>query len=282
MQQVTASMKSISAPPRNLEKHILRSYSTLRWAMAGLGLILPPFLVFGGINEWWWLPSPLAVQDSLSAYYHAVPECTVLGGVYRDLFVGFLAAISACLIIYSGFGKLENWLLNLSGFFLLGVAFFPTAWPTQQLSESCVTEPFEASQLLGLPVSIHAASAVLFFISITAVNLFTAMDVVEFHEEKAERIQDEQQKRQLLKKVSFWKCIYRVAKFLMPISIGSVLLLRLLGVIDQRFILWIEWFGIWAFSIYWVLKSIEILRSDVDIDILKGKVERNPISRKLC
>ncbi len=108
-------IRKISEPPPSLSKHILRSYSVLRWTMGVFGLILPPLLVLGGLSSLWWLSAPLEVQNSLSAYYHAGSAdlgCTALEGVYRDLFVGLLAAISACLIIYSGFGRMSSKLLD--------------------------------------------------------------------------------------------------------------------------------------------------------------------------
>jgi hypothetical protein len=97
----------IFSSPDKLDDHILRSYSVLRWFMVGFGFVLPVLLVVGGINGWW-LKEPLPVQDSLSDYYHAGNPCMPFQGVYRDLFVGLLAAIGFCLIIYTGFGKLEN------------------------------------------------------------------------------------------------------------------------------------------------------------------------------
>ena len=281
-------IKKITAPPDSLEKHILQSYSTLRWAMGGLGILLPLLLVLGGLLSLWWISAPLDVQNSLSAYYHAGSAglgCTALEGVYRDLFVGFLAAISACLIIYSGFGTLENWLLNFAGVFLAGVAFFPTGWPEKQLLNACTDisgfQSFEASRLLGLPISIHTASAVLFFISITAVNVYTAMDTVKLLEENAKKSQDPAQKLKLTQQAKFWRRVYSIVKFLMPIAIGFVLLLSLLGITGDRFILWIEWSGIWAFSLYWLIKSIEILRSGVDFKMIEGQVKRDSRDRQL-
>lgn len=251
--------------PDHLDAHILRSYSVLRWYMVGLGLILPLLLVFGGLNSWWWLSEPLAVQNSLSAYYHAGSSCEASNGVYRDLFVGILTAIAACCVIYSGFGKLENWLLNIAGLCLAGVAFFPTDWPEPQILGTCQAKPefvdYIPSQLLNLPISIHFIAAILFFITIMAVNICTAMNTVEI-------IEDTDKK-------AFWTAVFSVARYLMPIAIGSVLLLRLAtgtSLIGNRLVLWIEWAGIWAFALYWLLKSIEILRTKVDIDVANGKV----------
>ena len=251
--------------PDHLDTHILRSYSVLRWCMSILGFILPLLLVFGGLNSWWWLAEPLPVQNSLSAYYHAGSICTSLDGVYRDLFVGCLAMIGICSVIYSGFGKLENWLLNIAGICLIGVAFFPMGWPEPQVLASCQAIPgfqvFEASKMLGLPLAIHFIAAIIFFIAIMVVNIYTAMDTVKLIEDDDKR--------------ALWTIIFSVARFLMPISIGLVLLLWLAtgtSIIGDRLILWIEWAGIWAFSLYWLLKSIEILSSKVDIDIATGKV----------
>jgi hypothetical protein len=165
----------ITNPPKHLDTHILRSYSTLRWCMAVLAFMLPLLLVLGGINSLWWISSPLAIQNSLSAYYHAGSTCAASVGVYRDLFVGILAAISFCLIIYTGFGKLENWLLNIAGVCLACVAFFPMDWPESQVLSRCQETPgfvaFTSSKLLGLPsVSIHGASASVFFCNYSGID----------------------------------------------------------------------------------------------------------------
>jgi hypothetical protein len=228
--------------------------------MVGFGIVLPLLLVLGGINSLWWLKEALPVQDSLSAYYHAGNACFPFQGVYRDLFVGLLAAIGFCLVIYTGFGKLENWLLNIAGVSLLGVAYFSIDWPNSAAIDSCRMipsfQPFKASLLFGLPVSIHTFSAVIFFLAITLTNVFTALNTVE--------IIDDRDKQRL------WRNVFQVFRFIMPVSLGIVLLL-LRG--DRRLVLWLEWAGIWAFSIYWLLKSVEILSTKLDVDIVNGKYE---------
>jgi hypothetical protein len=258
-------MMQITDPLERLDTHILRSYSTLRWCMGIFSFMLPLLLVVGGMNHLWWISTPLAIQNSLSAYYHAGYACMASDGVYRNLFVGILAAISFCLIIYTGFGKLENWLLNIAGICLAGVAFFPMDWPEQQTLAACQPIPgftgFTSSKLLGLPVSIHGASAFTFFLAITLVNVCTAMDTVEI-------IQDVQKQK-------FWCMVFSVARFLMPLSLLLVLLLSMAtgtSIIGDRLILWIEWVGIWAFSFYWLLKSIEILSTKADLDMINGNV----------
>jgi hypothetical protein len=259
---IKQTIERITDPPQ-LDKHILGSYSTLRWCMGFFALLLPLLLVVGGINNLWWIPTPLEIQNSLSAYYHAGSTCTALGGVYRDLFVGILGALSLCLFIYRGFGKLEDFLLNIAALSLACVAFFPMDWPEPQKLIECRETPgfvaFTSSKLLGLPISIHFAAASIFFIMLILVNILTAMDTVD-------SITDAKKKR-------FWIRIYRHSRWLMPISL---VLVWLLGLITrtERLVLWLEWAGIWAFAIYWLLKSIEILSTKIDEDmILSGKVK---------
>ncbi|MEL6232633.1 MAG: hypothetical protein AAFR24_22235, partial [Cyanobacteria bacterium J06627_3] len=167
---------------------------------------MPLLLVFGGLNSWWWLAEPLPVQNSLSAYYHAGSSCTSLDGVYRDLFVGCLAMIGVCSVIYSGFGKLENWLLNIAGICLIGVAFFPMGWPEPQVLTSCQAisgfQEFEASKMLGLPLAIHFIAANNFFIAIMVVNIYTAMNTDKLIEDEGKR--------------ALWTAIFSLARFLMP------------------------------------------------------------------
>ncbi|MEM1367638.1 MAG: hypothetical protein AAGG02_06365 [Cyanobacteria bacterium P01_H01_bin.15] len=265
IEKIKALLKRANNIPEDLYEHIFGTYSSLRLAMGILGIILPPLIVIGGAFGLWWLSSPLGVQNSLSAYYHAkleIPDCSSFGGVYRDLFVGLLAAISICLVTYKGYNNFENWLLNLAGISLAGVAFFPTSWPEPALLNTCRTipgfEPFEASKLLGLPISIHTAAAVVFFIAITIVNVFTAMITVDRMPEDTS-----QQK----KKKAFWQQVFQFAKWLMPIAIGLVLLIKLFTgtlIIGGQLVLWVEWAGIWAFAIYWLLKSVEILQHGGD------------------
>jgi small-conductance mechanosensitive channel len=233
--------------------------------MGGLGFILPLLLVVGGTKSLWWLSSPLKIQNSLSAYYHAGSMCMASDGVYQNLFVGILVAISSCLIIYKGFGNLEDCLLNFAGLSLACVAFFPMNWPEPQVMSICQALPgfmvFNSSKLLGLPISLHTISALVFFLAITLVNVLTAMDTVHLIEDK--------------EKKKFWSNIFSYARFLMPIALVVVLLLWFITGMNDRLVLLLEWAGIWAFSLYWVLKSLEILQTKVDKDMINGKIYRN-------
>ena len=56
------------------------------------------------------------VEGSISAYYL---------GPFRDVFVGAMVGTAVCLVAYRG-GPLEDYALNLSGFYAVLVAFVPT------------------------------------------------------------------------------------------------------------------------------------------------------------
>jgi len=56
-----------------------------------------------------------SIQGSISAYYT---------GPLRDVFVGMLVGLAACLIAYRG-APLEDYALNMAGFYALFVAFVP-------------------------------------------------------------------------------------------------------------------------------------------------------------
>jgi hypothetical protein len=241
-----------------LERHILKSYSTLRWVMAALGFLLPPFLTICGVMKLWWLDEQLPIQTSLSAYYHAGGGCATSYGVYRNLFVGILCVIAACLVIYSGFSDFEDRLLNLAGISLLLVAVFPTDWGVADLGEQCKDfVPFTASKILGTSVPIHYAAAIAFFIFIALVNVCTAYDSVRM-------IKDDKVRNS-------WFAIYRIARWLMPLAlIVSALASRFFD--PSRTVLWVEWGGIYAFSFYWALKSFEIMGTKVDYDMVSGQI----------
>jgi len=82
--------------------------------------------------------------DSISASYHQ-------GGMARDIFVGFLFAISAFLFAYNGYSPFEMLLAKLAAVSAIGVAIFP-----------CSCGAYEVS----LPY-VHNASAAVMFLVLT-------------------------------------------------------------------------------------------------------------------
>jgi hypothetical protein len=265
MKPVAIARTAIKAlrDPVDLDQHIMGTYLSLRIAMALLAFLLPVLLFYGGTHQLWWISDVLPGQNSLSAYYHAAPhaipgKCEHHAGVYRDLFVGILAAISLSLVAYKGYGKLENWLLNLSGFCLACVAFFPMAWPEEGV-KGC-KDPFPGSMLLGNPnLSIHFVAAGFFFLLLMFVVWFTSKNTLKLVQEIPNR-EGRQISSRLANKIQFWRKVYNVCGWLIP----GPFVIGLLGWIYgkqlhwNRFVLHAEWVGIWVFAAYWLLKTLEI------------------------
>ena len=87
------------------------TYRHLRLMLVALPALLLVGLIGGAIA--FGLGS---IQGSLSAYYL---------GPLRDVFVGCMVGIAVCLVAYRG-EALEDYALNLAGFYALFVAFIPT------------------------------------------------------------------------------------------------------------------------------------------------------------
>ncbi len=120
-------LKHLSFPDAELDSDVRQTFLKLRRSVGFLGLFLPVILISWGLSrniDW-------SDMTSLSAFYWLPPPGT--HALRRDWLVGSLAAIGICLIVYRGYGPLENWLLNLSGVAIILVALNPTAWPALHL-----------------------------------------------------------------------------------------------------------------------------------------------------
>ena len=86
------------------------TYRYLRLMM----VTLPTLLLVSTALAFFWLGT---IETSISAYY--------LGPI-RDVFVGVMMAIAACLVAYRGASPLEDFSLDVAGFFAIFVALVPT------------------------------------------------------------------------------------------------------------------------------------------------------------
>ena len=151
----------MGAVPNSLEKHIFRTYFSLRIGIAIMALAFPPVLVVGGIVigvPW---------QDSLSAYYHASNGTSSM----RDVFVGLLFGVAVFLILYRGYRPMENWLLNVGGICAIGIALFPMSW---ECIAACKWSP-------------HGSCAVAFFLCLAATCLFCSRDTLQLIKDRVRR-----------------------------------------------------------------------------------------------
>ena len=88
------------------------TYAYVRWLLICLPILL---FVVTALTAW----QQGELERSISAYY---------GGPVRDIFVGALFAIAACLVAYQGVGLLEDYALNGAGFYAVFVALVPTGF----------------------------------------------------------------------------------------------------------------------------------------------------------
>jgi hypothetical protein len=179
----------------------------------------------------WWVGVFVGVklQGSISAYYHTP---------MRDVFVGSLFAIGVFLYFYKGVTNQENIALNFAGVFAVLVALLPTAAPPD-LQCKTFTAPYW-----------HGTSAILFFIAIAYVCIFRASDTLDEITNPARR--------------AFFKRIYRILGGLMILfPLASALLLHFLNE-TSSIVYFVELAGVWVFSAYWILKTLEIRESQID------------------
>jgi hypothetical protein len=218
-----------------LQEHILSTYFSLRLGIAVIGLLFPFILWFGGAAY-----ANLPLLDSMSQYYH---QLGIDGRSMRNWFVGLLFIIGACLYLYKGYSRLENWLLNAGGLFCVGVALFPMPWP-------------EGS---GSGLSPHYICAVTFFLCIAAVALFCAGDTLPLVKNETHR--------------AALKHSYRLVGIIMILSTLTAYLLGGVFHYAQR-TFFMELAGVLSFGIYWALKTVELRHTEADCKAVVKKLTK--------
>jgi hypothetical protein len=235
---------SVRSQPIDLRKHMEATYFALRTGLAVIAIGYPILLVALAIFS-----SP-PLQPSISEYY-------LLGGRMRDVLVGVLVAVGACLYLYKGFSDAENYALNLAGIFVAGVAWFPTG--------QCVV-------LCG-KVSEHGIFAVLFFLCIGYVCVFRAKDTLRlptWHKDGRVEARTEQ-------RIAAYTNAYRLlgaAMVVSPLVAVAFDWVRSSGGQPPARTFWIEAFGVWVFGAFWALKSYELRQTRADEMTLRGRTAR--------
>jgi hypothetical protein len=190
----------------------MRSYLYLCLGMALVAFLLPIALV---------VSSGYSGHYSISYFYH-------VGDLSRNILVGCLWATGVFLFLFQGLSRRENWLLNVAGVAAIGVAMFPM--PPQQCSKG---------------LTLHALSAVTFFVALAIVAIFFSKTRIQYI------IYPPKRRR--------FKAAYNVAGLAMVAMPAMVAALHFLSgrKCESHWIFWVEVFGIWAFALYWVVKTIE-------------------------
>ena len=161
---------------------------------------------------------------SISSFYH------VAVGPSRDILVGALCATGVFLFLFHGLSKLENWLLNFAGIAIISVAMNPM--PIDQCGN-------------GPAITIHSGSAIIFFVLLAIVAVFLSKGRIKYIIYPTRRRQ--------------FAAAYDLAGGAMvavPVVVATVHFLGK-GGCASHWIFWVECAGIWSFSAYWFVKTLE-------------------------
>lgn len=240
-----------------LREHIFSTYLTLRYGIALVGALLPVVVyVVGAIDN-------IQLQKSISAYYWAssadqdesvsvkdVPP--VYDKIEQDppsrvWFVGGLFAIAAFLYLYKGFSAAENIALNLAAILAAGVAVFPMEW---RCGTACGK------------YSIHGFCAVVMFVFLFYVVWFRAADTLTLIRDTASQAR--------------YRRMYKIIGLVMLASPVTAFVWISVLRKPSSFTFFMEAAGIWAFSLYWWVKSSELKRTAGTIKALQGEVKASP------
>ena len=225
-----------------LQEHIFSTYLTLRYGIILIGALLPVIVYVVGLVK------GIPLQDSISAYYWASP---LLGGdaPSRNWFVGGLFAVAAFLYLYKGFSTAENVALNFAAILAVGVAVFPMEW---------------ASEADSGKFSLHGFCAVSMFVCLAYVVWFCARDTLKLVPSNA--TPSPARYRQLYLIVGGVMLASPLTAFVMNSLIGT----------RSSFVFFIEAAGIWAFALYWWIKSSELKKSAATAKGLEAEIEHPP------
>jgi hypothetical protein len=203
--------------------HLERSFIAQRRGMALLGAALPIACLVSSF-----LLGRTEFQTSISAYYWTLdPE--------RNVLVGILCVVGVFLLLYKGYTRLEDWVLNAAGVSAAGIAFFP-----MDRDGDCAASG----------ISAHGIFAVIFFGCI----LFTGMSMSL---KSLEDVADPGRQ-------SRFRWAYRLVLGFMSGCVVFAVVSRLLPrataqwLCEASAIFWLEAFGVWAFSLFWYIKTREL------------------------
>ena len=226
----------------DLTQQISATYRTLRLTLAVLALGFPIVLALGG-----YLGAHLPLAASMSEYYHLFdPVKFEYGkGVMRDAFVGILFAEAALLFAYKGFTRLEDNALNIASAMAIGVAVVPMSWPVA----------LDAGPFSFTP---HGIFAALFFVSLAYVCIWRAQDTLYLLHDHALRTR--------------YKRIYRFLGGAMVISPVMVWLLISCLPLKKSAVFFLEVTSIYVFAAYWIVKSHEASKTNLDRKAAAGEL----------
>jgi len=197
---------------RQFSRQAIKSYIFLSFGMGVIAFLLPIVLpLVGGYDD----------HYSISYFYH-VSDLT------RNILVGGLWATGVFLLLFHGLSNLENRILNVAGIAVISVAMNPM--PKDQGNKE---------------ITIHAASAVVFFLCLAYV-------AVKLSKGRLEKIIYPPIKRR-------FEAAYNAAGAAMIAMPLAVIALHFLSPRTEfsHWVYWVEALGIWSFAFYWFVKTQE-------------------------
>lgn len=232
---------------KQLQQHVLATYFTLRWGLVAIAIALP--LVLWALHRWGATEEPL---KSMSHSYWLLETNRWFSG--RAVFVGGLFAIAAGLYLYKGYTRKENVALNVAAVLLIVVALFPT-----ELNCSSDDMPIDPS----LPsycfpgLNPHGPSAIAAFLILGYVVFFRAHDSLTAIRDRRTR--------------AFFGRAFELSAIAMVALPVAALALHWLRHEYSTLTFWLEAAGIFAFAIFWALKSLEMRRSFAEERAAEGQ-----------
>jgi hypothetical protein len=226
-----------------LLRHVFDTYNTLRLGMTVIAFAFPLLLLGAG----WWHGLPL--QGSMSAYYWASIEGDP---PVRVWFVGGLFAIGSFLFLYKGYTFWENWALNGAALLVTLVALVPMSWKCGSELGHCPSR------------NPHSWFAIAFFACIVYVALFESGRTLP-------ELQDQAGQQR-------YENSYRLTSAVLVLSPVAAIIAHLLTQRYQALTYFLELFGIWAFALFWLIKSLELRASQAERQVLREAVSSLPRS----
>lgn len=221
--------------PARKYSHYEVAYIKLRTSMAVLSLALP----LGLLGITFVLRSATQLPPSMSDYYSA-------GELERNLLVAMLSCLGILLLMYEGYSRLENRVLDVAGALLVGVAFchvdlqhvtlhglqIPVAW---------TLDVFGVHPRL----SVHGLCAVGFFGCMIYVSTVLSGQTLRDREPAVQ---------------CRWLVRYWLVSATMVLTMGAALVLHQMpwALFRGKVVFWVEAAGVVAFAVFWLMKTKEV------------------------
>jgi hypothetical protein len=226
-----------------LQEHIYKTYYGLRNGFFAIAILFPVLLAVIG----WW--NHIQLQGSMSAYYFAFapPESPLRVFPARAVFVGFLFMLGICLILYKGYSKQEDWLLNIAGAAGVVAALVPMQTPPG--CNNCGSNTF---------AYVHEIAGVVGFVCIASVALFCTNKTL---------IKVPDNPRWWRQKQWFRRAYNTLGILMILAPLTAIVMTVFFGIYDMR-IFFAEGAGLWVFAIFWLVRTWELHVSQAEWNAL--------------